>query len=806
MTDEACLATLFIDEPTGLPRPGEVILGGVPLPRGALAQGGFFRLRSADGRDFTIEGTTAARWPDGTVKWLHLCGPVDLQPGRNHFQIIPGAPPAARPEAPSDGTSDLEAAFERGALRLAPAADRLLSITFNGQEVLRAPGLSAQMILADADGTRRAALPWTPDPDGPRRIVGGANRVVFRWTGHFVELGRVVGEMVLFIEALRHAPRVALQPVCIYLGDPDRDLVAALTLTIHTAFGGDETRYAFANERGPGYRDVLQPVPQGPTWPFARQVQLGSSFYATEKRATRAGSWVKAVEGRRSQGWCHLAGPKGGVTAAMRYFWQEYPRSLSLDAVAGDVTFGLIPPEATPLDLRRYSPTRWGPVMYEHLEGPFPAQTHGATGIAKASELMLHFHTSPEENPAEAALRFVRPARLIPASEDLARSRVLGALAPALAAGHEALESEVAALADFLVRERDVRGWYGLMNFGDVMIAFYSDKDCWAFDDGGYAWLNTEAVPDLGLWLAALRHGRRDWLDAAVEMTRHNRDVDTYHRGNFRGNGTRHNVNHWGCNDKEWRVVMPLARRLHYYLTADPWTREVILNTVSAWQTYERTASSAPSITSALSGILVKHELTNDPADEAVLRRMADLYARAVRPDGHFVKSVHVNLATGEGDPVEDGQTMDGRYFFLNLFGGQHALVELAELLDHRPLIEAAARFADRCIAEEAAANAYGGVDRAAHTAHPADAVLFIALALRATGQARYRDALRAFLAAPHPPRLETVGGTGPFDEPPHLALAGVRRRNKVACDIGRVLHLTPYALAPFVREEETPQ
>ncbi|OPZ59331.1 MAG: hypothetical protein BWY88_00779 [Synergistetes bacterium ADurb.Bin520] len=186
--------------------------------------------------------------------------------------------------------------------------------------------------------------------------------------------------------------------------------------------------------------------------------------------------------------------------------------------------------------------------------------------------------------------------------------------------------------------------------------------------------------------------------------------MDTYHRGNFRGNGTRHNVNHWGCNDKEWRVVMPLARRLHYYLTADPWTREVILNTVSAWQTYERTASSAPSITSALSGILVKHELTNDPADEAVLRRMADLYARAVRPDGHFVKSVHVNLATGEGDPVEDGQTMDGRYFFLNLFGGQHALVELAELLDHRPLIEAAARFADRCIAEEAAANAYGRI------------------------------------------------------------------------------------------------
>ena len=632
-----------------------------------------------------------------------------------------------------------------------------------------------------------------------RRQQPGAavlHRTVHRLAGTFTEAGRVVAELILFIETFEGLPRVGLQPVWIYLGDPDRDLVASLTLTVHTTFGGDAARYAFANERGAGYCDVMQPVPGGPRWPLARQVQLGSSFFVTEKRTTRESSWVKAVEGRRSQGWCHLGGANGGVTTAMRYFWQEYPRSLSVDAEAGDITFGLIPPEAAPLDLRRYSPTRWGPLMYEHLEGPFPAQTHGATGIGKSSELMLHFHASPDERPAEAALRFLHPARIVPAPETLARSRAVGVLDPAPAPGYEALESDMAALADFLVRERDVRGWYGLMNFGDVMLAYYSDKDRWAFDDGGYAWLNTEALPDLGLWLAALRHGRRDWLDAAIEMTRHNRDVDTYHRGGFRGNGTRHNVNHWGCNDKEWRVVIPIVRRLHYYLTGDPWTREVILNTVEAWQTYERTASSAPSISSALGGILVKHELTGGPADAAVLARMADLYASAVRPDGHFIRKVHVNLATGEGHPVDEADTMDNSYFFLNLFGGQHVLVEVAELLDHKPLIEAAVRFADLCIANVDGPTPYRGVDRAAHNAHPADAVLFIALAVRATGRPRYREALRTFLANPHAPRLETVGGTGPLDEPLHLALAGAHRKNKITCDIGRVLHLCPYGLA----------
>jgi len=89
----------------------------------------------------------------------------------------------------------------------------------------------------------------------------------------------------------------------------------------------------------------------------------------------------------------------------------------------------------------------------------------------------------------------------------------------------------VAAIADFLVAERRYRGWYGLMDFGDVMIAYYSDLDRWAFDDGDYAWLNTESLPDYGLWISALRAARSDWLEAGIEMSRHNRDVDVYHSG-----------------------------------------------------------------------------------------------------------------------------------------------------------------------------------------------------------------------------------------------------------------------------------
>src|SRR5690606_24910954 len=144
----------------------------------------------------------------------------------------------------------------------------------------------------------------------------------------------------------------------------------------------------------------------------------------------------------------------------------------------------------------------------------------------------------------------------------------------------------------------------------------------------------------------ALASGRHDWLDLAIEMSRHNRDVDTYHAGNFIGSGTRHNVNHWGCADKEWRVTNPIARRLHHYTTADPWTAEVIHESVSMYQTYERTTSVAPSMAAALAGVFTKWEMSGREEDGEVVRRMADVYANCFLESGNQLRNVHINIAT----------------------------------------------------------------------------------------------------------------------------------------------------------------
>lgn len=784
---------LWIEETAGIDRPAEPVLGGAPVARGTLHGGGWFTLRREDGREFLLEGTPAAYWPDGSVKWLQLCGSVDLAGGqRNAFVLAPAQ------AAPADGLQAMErngrVEISGGGLTIRVTADpaRVLDVRDETDApLLYGAGLSARLRLAPPDGPARPAVAWTFDPAAVEIVVQSAERVVVKLPGRFVEGDRLVAELVVFIEARRNTRRIGLEPVFIYLGDPDRDLVAELTLTAHSVFSGETARYDFANAQGRGYRDVLQPYEEGPSWPQARQVQLGSTFYRTEKRTGAAGSWTKAVEGQRSQGWCRLSNEQGGLTAALRYFWQEYPRALSVDADTGDVTIGLIPPEAEPLDLRRYSPLIWGKAVYEYGEAgsPFPAQWKGATGIAKASEVLLHFHPAGEELAAEVGLAFAHPALPVTEPEQAFASGAFGPVGAAREQGPR--EATLSELTDFVINEREARGWYGLMHFGDMQMSYYAEWDRWAFDDGGYAWVNSESIPDWGLWLMALRHGRTDWLKAAIEMTRHNRDVDVYHRGNFRGSGTRHNVNHWGCGDKEWRVSMPLVRRLHYYLTGDPWTREVIESTIEVYQSYDRTSGTAPSMSSALTGLMVKYELTGDEADLRALDKMADVYARAVGEDGHFVNTLHVNIATGEGEPVLNGKTMDGRYFFLDSFGAQHTLVEIAELLDHDGLKQAIIRHANLCLA-----NAAQPPDTP-HYARVGACLPFVACAWRWTRESRYREAIADALAASVSwVDLQTIGGDGPLDEPPHLALRQGQRRNKIVCSIGNLLHIYPYGLA----------
>lgn len=812
MTD-AVVARGTLPETTGSDRAGHVVLGALPLAKGALREGGSFDL-ALDGKAFPVDGTAAAWWPDGSVKWLRLCGAVDLKGGAaNAFTLSRSAVPAAAGLEARHLPGIEEIAGGPLTVRLSPDVNRVLQVRdAAGRLLTRGPGLSARLRAKGRDDRVRPEVAWSFEPGNAKVVFASPARVVVRLAGRFEEDGRLLGELVTFVEVVKDEPRLGIQPVFIYLGDPERDRIESLQVTVHTVFGdGDGARFGFGQDRGPGYWDDCQWIPDGHRWPQVRQVQAGSSFFRLDKRTGAAGGWVKIREGRRAQGWCHLGDATGGATAAVRYFWQEYPRTLAVDADTGTLTFGLVPPEAEPLDLRRYSPVILGATIYEAGEGAFGAQSHGAYGIAKSSELMVRFHAAGGDRleAARAGLAWTAPVRLVPDPEAFAASGVAGVLEAGTPAGYEAGEEQVRKLADFLFEEREARGWYGLMDYGDVMQTYYTDRGQWAFDDGGYGWINTESLPDLGLWLTAFRYGRPDWMEGVIAMTRHNRDVDMYHRGNFKGVGSRHNVNHWGCKDKEWRVSMPLVKRFHHYLTGDPWTREVILETVAVYQTYDRTAGTAPSMASALAGLMVKAELTGDPKDHAVVEKALDVYAGAVREDGHFTRAVHLNLATGEGEPVfnppggmgalkkvghapAEVDTLMGSYFFLLGFGGQHTLTEAAVTYGHAALTKALVRHARLYFSEfDMKVWAPYQVPR------PGGALVFLALAYRETGEAAFRDSIAKTMTEGWlGPKIGEEGGNGILEEPRRRMLLDMARKNKITCSIGDLMHLRPYGYA----------
>ena len=56
----------------------------------------------------------------------------------------------------------------------------------------------------------------------------------------------------------------------------------------------------------------------------------------------------------------------------------------------------------------------------------------------------------------------------------------------------------------------------------------------WRYDVGGWAWANTELMPDMLLWFTFLRTGRADIFRMAEAMTRHTGEVDVYLSRAFR--------------------------------------------------------------------------------------------------------------------------------------------------------------------------------------------------------------------------------------------------------------------------------
>jgi len=228
------------------------------------------------------------------------------------------------------------------------------------------------------------------------------------------------------------------------------------------------------------------------------------------------------------------------------------------------------------MDMRHYSETTHVKSAYEG----FDEMRATPAGIANTSEIFINVYNQVPTN--EELENFTQtteePPLLICEPTRYHETKTLGiwSLPDRSTPTKAYLQDQLDACLDYYQQEIKQRNWYGYWNYGDFMHTYDPVRNQWYYDMGGYAWHNTELVPNIWLWYSFLRTGRADIFKMAEAMTRHTSEVDRYHFGEYAGLGSRHNVSHWGCGCKEARIAMAGLHKYYYFLTADDRTRELL--------------------------------------------------------------------------------------------------------------------------------------------------------------------------------------------------------------------------------------
>lgn len=445
---------------------------------------------------------------------------------------------------------------------------------------------------------------------------------------------------------------------------------------------------------------ALEAAAHMPIWGEYRLLQDSPSHFSVRKKVGKDGlCYLESLHGNRAPGCFAAAGEDGGVMISGKDFWQKYPQSLAVKQADRDcfqAEFWFWSPDAEAMDFRHYADEGYSQTYYEG----FDEVKATPYGIANTNEFSLMGFTG--EIPSDAEMKefhkkVQKPAIYLADPEYYHETGAFGVwgLKKTESGMERWLEDQLNRAFEFYQKEIDVRNWYGLFNYGDVMHTYDPTRHCWRYDMGGYAWQNTELVPTLWLWLYFLRTGREDVFTLAEAMSRHCSEVDVYHFGPYKGIGSRHNVRHWGCSCKEARIAMAGHHRYYYYLTGDPRIGDVMEDVKDGDQAllnidplrhfydketmvYPTHARTGPDWSSLCSDWMTQWERTGDPA-----------YEKKIRTGIADIRQAPLKLVSGsnfEYNPADSHL----RYIGENAAGGTHLTVcmgapqtwfELAELL-----------------------------------------------------------------------------------------------------------------------------
>ncbi len=610
---------------------------GVPWPKEALHRDDPLVLRAADGKTVPLQTWPLAYWPDGSIKWSGeaIAAPAGLA---GPFTIGPGTPATAAVRITC--TDDAEGiTIDTGAVQARiprHGASIIASLSVGGRVVAE----NGRLIARCEDRSQAAGAQVVRQVEYRSRVdaatleQAGPVRAVVKITGMHQagDTGRAWLPFTVRLYFYAGSDEIRLVHSFIFDGDAQKDFIKALGVAFdvpfreelqnrHLRFVGDGTGvWAQPVQMLPGYRPSAGPevtdryaaklggqrVPNlsgfgerardailsVPIWNDARLLQLGPNGFSIDKRTNAASSWLHVTDGHRSLGLALLGDVSGGLAIGVKDFWQKYPAALAIHDAAkpvGRLVAWLWAPPALAMDLRTYDTRPHGlPINYEDWKPGWGT----AYGIANTHDLTLWaLGAIPADAQVVAMARqAAAPPILVCAPAYYHALQVFGhwSLPDRSTPALRWVEDQVEGWVDFYRRQVDERSWYGFWNFGDIMHNYDFGRHTWRYDVGGWAWANTELMPDMLLWYSFLRTGRPDIFRMAEAMTRHTSEVDVYHIGPFAPLGSRHNVNHWGDGAKQPRISHDGIKEFYYFLTTDERVGDLMHDQLGAEATYDR--------------------------------------------------------------------------------------------------------------------------------------------------------------------------------------------------------------------------
>ena len=607
---------------------------GVPLPEGKIDPSSSYSLKNALGEAMPVQSWPLAYWPDGSLKWIGLSTVVDSDAGTT-FELQPvkttGADLLITKIELTETDDDI--LVNTGVLQcnIPKHGKQLISfMKMDGKEI----SSGGKLVCILQNGSSKEI----GDQPSKEKFIGNIEMVTIEQNGPVRAIVKIEGRHVSesgnrswlpFIVRLYFyagLQSVRMVHTIIYDGEQQKDFIRGLGLVFdvpldeqlynrHIRFSGengglwDEPCQPLNGRRPLDYRNDLYAkqlkgeriaewetfskeqqflIDHWATWNDFKMQQLNADGFQVQKRTNDESTWIDAGYGKRSEGMAFVGDVSGGLTVCVRNFWQSFPSTLEIRNVKTDnaqLRAWLWSPEAEAMDMRHYDTLAWGHNLEASYEDVQPGLSL-ATGVGRTTEILLYASTKV---PSYETLNKIvqqgnQPPLLTVSPEYIHSIPVFGvwSLPDRSTKGKRWIEDQLDNAFKYYQLEVEQRHWYGFWNFGDVQHGYDHQRHTWKYDIGGFAWDNTELMPNLWLWYSYLRSGREDIFRMAEAMTRHTGEVDVYHLGPLKGLGSRHNVIHWGDGAKEVRISQAALGRFYYYLTTDERTGDLMHASVEA--------------------------------------------------------------------------------------------------------------------------------------------------------------------------------------------------------------------------------